>query len=145
MPTLAGFQLFILNSMGINTTVLPQNSTDIVNAYNLAIDTVNLLIANVSTNYYSLAVYNLAGDFLINFAQDQAGQTYFSGLRSTFHINDFVPGVVSTTSDESTSTALEVTEQFKNLIISDLQNLKTPYGRMYLSIAQKFGGIWGVD
>ena len=143
MPTLAGFQWFITSIMGINTTVLPANSTVITWVYNLAISTVNQSLAVAGV--YDTAVYNLAGDFLINFAQDQTGQTFFTNLRATFHINDFVAGVVSSTSDESTSTVLEIPEQFKNLTIADLQNLKTPYGRLYLSIAQKYGTLWGIS
>ncbi len=144
MPTLAGFQWFIASIMGINTTELPANSTVITWVYNQAIATVNLAITS-SPSLYEQAVYNLAGDLLINFAEDQTGQTFFADSRAKFHIYDFVAGVVSSTSDESTSTSLEVPEQFKNLTMADLQNIKTPYGRQYLAIAQKYGTLWGIS
>ena len=145
MPTLAGFQWFITSIMGINTTVLPANDSVISWVYEQALSTVNLYISYAAPNIYTQAVYNLAGDFLLNFAQDQPGQTYFAGQRQIFHLYDFVAGVVSSTADESTDTGLEVPEQFKNFTIADLQNLKTPYGKTYLGIAQKYGTLWDIS
>lgn len=145
MPTLAGFQWFILNIMGINTVVLPADSAVIGWVYQQAVATVNLAISSVAPTIYEQAVYNLAGDFLVNFAQDQPGETFFSGLRQSFHINDFVAGVISGADDTGTSGNIEVPEAFKNFTLADLQNLKTPYGRTYLSIAQKYGTLWGIS
>lgn len=145
MPTLAGFQWFITSIMGINSLVLPTNSPVIAYVYGLATSTVNTQLAAVGGDIYSQAVYNLAGDFLINYAQDQPGQTFFADTRATFHVNDFVSGVVTSAGDSSTSDSLEVPEQFKNFTLADLQNLKTPWGRTYLALAQKVGNLWGVS
>jgi hypothetical protein len=145
MPTLAGFQWFITNIMGITALVLPTNSPVIAYVYGLSTSTVNTQLAAVGGDIYSQAVYNLAGDFLINYAQDQTGQTFFSYARATFHVNDFVSGVVTSAGDSSTSDSLEVPEQFKSFTLADLQNLKTPWGRTYLALAQKVGNLWGVS
>ena len=145
-PTLSGFISFIRNVMGINTTVLPDNSPSIPLAYQIALDLVNLQLAIASSDIYTLAVYNLGGDNLINYAQDQTGQTYFTDLRAHFKIYSFVPGVIEETHDESTGQRLLNPEFMKNLTLSDLQNLKTPYGRQYLAFAQMYGPtIWGVS
>jgi len=145
MPTLTGFEWFIVNIMGINTTVLPANSPVIGWVYEQAIATVNLAISYTAPTVYTQAVYNLAGDFLVNSAQDQTGQTYFADLGQKFHLGNFVAGVIESASDESTSNSQKVPDQFARLTVADLQNLKTPWGRTYLSIAQKYGVLWGVS
>jgi len=145
MPTLAGFQWFITSIMGINSTVLPTTAPVIAWVYGQATSTVNLQLSQVAGEIYEQAVYNLAGDMLINYAQDQSGQTYFADTRKDLHINDFVAGVVSAASDESTSSTQEIPDAFKGLTLSDLQNLKTPYGRTYLGLAQKVGTLWGIS
>jgi hypothetical protein len=145
-PTEAGFVEFIRNIMRINTTVLPDNSETIPFVYEFSLATVNRALACIPAPFYKVAVYNLGGDLLVNFAQDQDGSTYFADLREKFHTFDFVAGVIQSAADESTSDALLVPDFLKNLTLSDLQNLKTPWGRIYLSIAQKYGpSIWGLS
>lgn len=144
-PTPAGFLQFIRSVMGINTTVLPDGSQSITDAYDMAVAIVNLTL-NVVPAVYTLAVYNLAGDNLVNWAMDVAGQTYFAELRKELGVNNFAAGVVTSASDESTSTSLATPDYMKKLTLSDLQNLKTPYGRQYLAFAQRYGpGAWGVS
>jgi hypothetical protein len=70
---------------------------------------------------------------------------YFAKARKAFKLNTFVPGVVSSTSDLSTSVGLDNPDFFKNLTLDQLQLLKTPWGQRYLSIAQKYGpSVWGL-
>jgi hypothetical protein len=70
---------------------------------------------------------------------------YFAKLRKDLKLNTFVPGVVSSTSDLSTSVGLDNPDFFKNLTLDQLQLLKTPYGQRYLAIAQKYGPtVWGL-
>jgi len=153
MPTIAGFLLFIRGVMGIDPLVLPDNSPAINWAYSVATMFVNQSLATVSsslnatpeTNLYTLAVYNLAADNLINYAPDQAGRTYFADLRKSFLINDFAAGVVQSASDGVTSDSLLVPDALKGLTLANLQNLKTPWGRTYLSMAQTYGALWGVS
>lgn len=145
-PTQAGFSDFIFNVMEVPAAALPADSPSIAAAYQIALATVNQALQCAVPMIYALAVYNLGADNLVNWCTDQPGQCYFKGLRKDFKILDFVPGVVSATSDEGSSASLEVPEAFKTLTIGDLQNLKTPWGRQYLAIAQKYGPtIWGLS
>ena len=111
-------------------------------------------------NMYAFAVYNLAADRLINFAEDQPndpivpntvspanpnGLQYWAWLRSKYDVLDFFPGVIQSTSDEGTSASYVVPEQFNTFSVADLQNLKTPFGRTYLGIAQSIGTVWGLS
>jgi hypothetical protein len=143
MATKAGFLAF-LRAAGFTTVVLPDASTDIDTALALSLEIVYLGILDASPLYYDQAVYNLATSNLIELAQDQTGQTFFSALRTKFNILNFVPGLISSTADENTSESLLNPEFMKKLTIADLQYLKTPYGRAYLAIAQRIGSVWGM-
>jgi len=143
-PTLAGFTSWIYSAMGITTADLPTNSPWIGYAYNDALDIVNLFINRVSPLQYTLAVYNLGGDNLINYAQDVPPSTFFYDTRRAMNITAFVPGVVSNTSDQGTGAGILNTEAMKTFTLANLQNLKTVWGRAYLAIAQRTGTVWGV-
>lgn len=72
-------------------------------------------------------------------------EQFFANIRRYFKINSFVPGIVANTSDLTTSVGLDNPDFMKNLTLEQLQLIKTPYGRRYLEIAQKYGPtIWGV-
>lgn len=164
-PTLAGFLQFVRTMMNIRPTVLPDNSPFLSMSLAVALGIVNPALrvapvpqsdgAQVPLNpltttipvhtMYDLAVYNLAADNLINYAQDQNGQCYFTDLRKELNINGFVSGIVQSASDESTSVSLVVMEAAKEFTLMNLQQLKTPWGRAYLGIAQSYGPTtWGL-
>ena len=149
-PTLEGFQAFITDVMGIDPLYLPENSPATEWAYANALMIVNPTLALVGvrspimTTLYVEAVYNLGGDNLINYAPDQPGRTYFADLRRSMNITSFAAGVVQSASDSTTSDTLSVPPALTNLTIAQLQNLKTPWGRRYLAIAQTYGTMWGV-
>lgn len=164
MATQAGFVQFIRSVMQIGTTDLPDASLAITWAYNVALGTVNTSLAlsavpntfDPSTGrqvtFYDLAVYNLAADNLVNYAidapgtaEDANGNTFFEALRFKWGVGSFSGGVVNSVSDVSTSTSLTVPDALAQLTLADLQNLKTPYGRQYLAIAQRYGTIWGLS
>ena len=145
MATRASFLAFIRGSMGITTMQLPDASTDIDAALNLALALVYAPMQNASQLIYDSAVYNLGGSNLIEFASDQTGQTFFADMRKKFNINGFVPGVIQSASDEATSESMLVPDFMKNLTMADLQYIKTPWGRTYLSYAQRIGPVWGVS
>lgn len=142
---LTDFLYFIRNEMGIPVAALPDNSVDIIVAFEVAKATVSKWFTVHSKIYYNLAVYNFGGDYLINWASDQTCGTYFADLRKTWKITSFVAGVVQSTADESTSMSLLVPDVMQGLSLADLQELKTPYGRAYLAIAQKMGSVWGIS
>lgn len=154
--TLAGYLEFIRGSMQIPTSALPDNSPAVLMTLAIAEEIVNPALRAVKSpffstlgytgpNVYELAVYNLGGDNLINFAPDQPGQTFFKDARAQFGINSFVAGVISATADEATSESLTVPDALKGLTLANLQNLKTPWGRQYLAFAMQYGTLWGIS
>lgn len=156
MVTLAGFLDFIRGNMQIPTSALPDSSPAILMALAIAESIVNPALQIVgpcavnSLGYtgpsiYDLATYNLAGDNLINFATDQPGMTFFADARTSYGINSFVAGVISSTSDNGTGETMTVPDSLKNITLQNLQQLKTPYGRQYLYFAQSFGTLWGIS
>lgn len=74
-PTLAQFQSFVANVMGISPAYLPTTSPQLQYALDHAIDVVRLILGAVPAqpgaySPYQLAVLNLAGHLLVEFAQD---------------------------------------------------------------------------
>ncbi|WP_175952873.1 hypothetical protein [Burkholderia sp. BCC0405] len=104
-----------------------------------------LVLYAVGQDYYCFAVYCLATSFLINWCPDQTNQTYFADLRKTWDITGFIGGTVASSADVSTSESLNVPEFLNGLQLSNLQQLKDPYGRQWLGMQQPLGNIWGVS
>ena len=160
-PTLAGFNLFLSNEVKIPSAALPPSSPwpgyamgqalALTNPALRIVPIPNIDAAGASLNsggwtIYALAVYNLATDILINITPDQTGFDYFAKVRKENNINGFVSGVVQSSSDEGTSVGIVVQEAAKNFTLSDIQRLKTPWGRNYLMIAQSYGpATWGIS
>lgn len=142
MPTsLSGFIGFVRSDMGITAEQVPDDSVSLSLAYGGAVEWVNQDIAVVMPSLYAVAVYNLAASFLINYGTENV----FSGLREKLNLNNFVAGVISASSDNSTSSQRLVPDFFKDLSLADLQMLQDPWGRRYLMIAQQFGSLWGLS
>lgn len=141
MPELAGFILFVRNTMGVSADALPDDDPSIGNAYALSIAWVNNDIACISAILYTQAVYNLAASFLLNFGPESV----FGQKREDLGLINFTAGVISASSDESTSQTRAVSDALKNLSLADLQQLKDPWGRWYLAIAQQYGDLWGLS
>lgn len=103
--------------------------------------TITDVIDNVHIGYH--LARNPGQAVLLSGAAAQA--LYFACARRAFRLSSFVPGVVGSTSDLSTSVGLDNPDFFRNLTLDQLQLLKTPWGRNYLAIAQKYGpGVWGL-
>jgi hypothetical protein len=108
---------------------------------------VNADIARFSGQMYVYAVYNLATDRLVNYAPDVPGQSFFKDLRGPpsknapygFNLRAWTPGVSSQVSDQGTAVGILNPEQMRLLTLAHLQNLRTPWGREYLGIAQGAG------
>lgn len=144
-PSQAGFTQFIRDSMGITTAQLPDNSEWITLAYDVAVELAYIGVVQAGfANLYTLMVYNLGGSNLVEWTPDQSGQDVFAKLREKYNLNAFVSGVIQSASDEGTSESMVVQEAAKNFTLADLQYLKTPWGRTYLSIAQRAGTLWGI-
>ena len=145
MANRIGYLAFIRGNMGIPILNLPDASTDIDTSLALAFETVNLQIQQASQLYYDNAVYNVAAHFLIENASDQTGLSYFKDLRKAWNVNQFVGGVIASTSDESTSESMTLPDFVQKMNLSELDYLKTPYGRAYMGIAQRLGFSWGMS
>jgi hypothetical protein len=147
-PNLPDFTSFVQDSMGVPVSALPASSPWFGYAFNQAMALV-IQVATVTAIEYVLAVYNCGGHILIRITPDQPGQSYFQTLRGPgaggFNLSGFTSGIVSGSSDQGTSQTLVVPEGFKNLTFGDLDFVKTPWGRQYLSYAQDFGTIWGLS
>ena len=145
VPTFAAWTTYVYSEMGITTEVLPTNSPYLNLSWDVMCNIINPGLVAIGSPIFMLACFYLASSNLINFAQDQPDQTFFSDLRKRWDINSFVSGVVSSSSDEGTSTGLLNPRAFANLTLADLQYLKDPFGRQYLAIAQRFGTLWGLS
>jgi hypothetical protein len=158
--TLAGFTEFIRTVMAVPVDALADDSIYIPMAYWPAQTLTNdnlYIVGNVEApppqtqpTIRALAVYNLAGALLIDIAQDDPtapppDDTYWSTLRASMGLNGFSPGVVQSAADQGTSTGYKVSSFFDNLTPGELQLVKSPWGRMYLTIASWYGPtIWGL-
>jgi len=173
-PTLPGFIAWIRAIMGIQTKYLPDDWPAIPWALNTALATVNKLLQIIPGPpgtcdlIYTQAVYNLAGDYLVNWSPDVTtdettdqpiwyiqpdltsdppipGQGYFQFLRNKWNLDGFVAGVVNASGDVSTNVSFTIPKGMEELTFADLQNLKTPWGRRYLELAQQVGTAWGIS
>ena len=96
-------------------------------------------------SYYAWAVYNLAGHFLVTYAQDIPPSTYFADLRAQLNLNSFTPGLIQSSQDVSTSQSFVVPNFAKDLTLGNLQMMQDPWGRAYMALAQAYGPtIWGL-
>jgi len=144
-PSLAGFENWTRAVMGLSTIVMPVNAPGYAYAYQVALDLVPLDFAKMSPDIYTLTVYNMGGSLLIQWQQDQPGQTYFEDLRRDYNMNGFVAGVISSASDVSTSQTLAVGQGLQNLDLISLQAIKNPYGRQAIAFMQSLGTLWGLS
>lgn len=153
-PTLDGFITFMQRVMGITTVVLSFTDPSIQASYDYATNIVITALQCVpsqptSPSIYATAIYNLAGDTLINIAPDGTGSnpdsTYFAGLRTLYNILGFVAGVANEANDQGTGVGITVSNVMENLSFLNLQQLKTPWGRMYLGLAGQWGPWWGLS
>lgn len=154
--SIAGFTSFIRNNMGIDSTILPDNDPVIPMALQIAVDIVNPALNDAVPDIYVLAVYNLGGDNIINFAADQPNAPvipgsdppapFFRNSRNVYNCLKFIPGVVQSASDEGTSTGYLVQDAAEQFTLANIQQLKTPWGRQYLAFAQSYGpAAWGLS
>lgn len=158
LPTLGGFVLWVRNIMGVSAAYLPDGSDVFSYAYDMAYATVNMAFLGVPGPIYQQMVYNLAGHFLVLWAQDDPNspaypyQTvdnveygYFQWIRKQNNMLGPITGTVQAASDEGTSTSLVVPDQAKNLTLAQLMLTTTPWGRFYLGYAQDPGTLWGIS
>jgi hypothetical protein len=159
--TLAGFITFVTNVLRPPAPFDPTTDPAMEFAFNFAVQWVLTDLVNVPgvvgapLTMYQIAVNNLAADTLINIAIDPNGAPivqnsepplpFWAFLRQKYNILSFIPGIVQSSGDVSTNVGYMVPKSFENYSVMDLQNLKTPFGRVYLSIAGAWGPVWGLS
>lgn len=109
----------------------------------VSLSTVNELL--VGSPLYVLAIYNLAADRLLNYANDVPNQSYFRDARKDLRLATVSVGVPSAASDQGTATGILNPEFMKTMTLADLQTLRTPWGREYMGIALSVGTLWGLS
>lgn len=144
-PTFADFVTFVRFQAGFSATALPDDSVYLQWSYDIAVETVNRTLQQVAPTVYALAVYNLATSYLVNFAMDTLPDTTFSKLRAKLNLDGPALGPVTSTSDEGTSVSVQAPDFFSELSLEELSQLRDPWGRRYLMLAQKCGSVWGLN
>lgn len=144
-PNVTDLYTFLTTVAGVPTAALPSNSAYLPWALSYAEEKTLLVLYAIGQDYYCFAVYCLATSFLLNWCPDQANQTFFADARKNMGLNGFVGGTVQSSADQSTSESLLSPEFLKGIQLSDLQQLKDPYGRQFLSMQQSLGNIWGLS
>ena len=107
-PTLAGFLTFCRTVVGIPIAAMPDADPGFATALAFAQEWIPDQIATYSPTLSTSAVYNWAASSIIQFQPDITGQVYFQGLRKSFGVTNFVPGVITTASNEATSDSVTV-------------------------------------
>jgi hypothetical protein len=157
-PTPAGFSTFVYGVVGVPVAWLPTDSVVITYAYNTALATVNPAFRCVPGPIFLQMVYNLGAHLLLSWAPDTTASPpfpfttvdnveygFFEWYRKQNNMLGFTTGIVQSASDEGTSTSMVVPDQAKNLTISQLGLLSTPFGRYYLGQAQAYNSPWGLS
>ena len=143
-PNLTDFYIYVTDQ-GVPSSDLPSNSDYLSYALNyaqevaLGIDTGVGPVISGTAGPYVMAVYNLGLHQLLKITPDQQGMTFFDDKRAEYNLTSLKSGVVLASADQATSQTLVVPEFFTNLTLSQLDLLKTPYGRMYLEYSQLYG------
>jgi hypothetical protein len=140
----ADYLAFLRLYVGIDEAFLPDTSPWIDLSLDIAVAKVNQAFTAFPP-IYVLAVYNYAADRLVNMAIDQPGKTYFADLRKQLGLNNPSPGIIQSSSDQGTSQSFMIPAWMEDMTLTNLQMLKTPWGRAYLGYAQEYGPtIWGL-
>lgn len=144
-PNATDLYTFLTTVAGVPTAALPSDSPYIAWALSYAEEMTLLVLRAVGQDFYCFAVYCLATSFLLNWCPDQPRQTYFADLRKSWNITGFVGGVVNSSADQGTSESLLSPEFLNTLTPGQLQMLKDPFGRQFLSMCAELGPIWGIS
>lgn len=144
-PTLEGFKTFVRDIMQVPGGAVPPDG--VLNmVFRLANDLVIRDLRLIDGSLYTDCVYNLAASYLLKFAQDTANSTppgYWAGVREKLGMNSGTVGLIQSSSDNGTSQSWMIPDSLKNLSLADLDAMRNPYGRFYLSIMQQYGSVWG--
>lgn len=177
-PTLAGFTAWVYTFMGVPKSALPPDSPYLQLAFDESVNIAYVglkLVKNrspprtpphaehpsyptpsarrfQSPSVYAIAVYNLAGHFLVNMANDdpdaeppQEPPNFWAALRSTLNLNSFNIGIINSASDQGTSAGQMIPDMVQKMSLFNLWLMQTPWGRTYLMLAGQWGTVWGIS
>lgn len=144
-PTLDGFTAFCRNVAGITEDVMPADDPGFQIALDVGLAWIPCVLKQISGAIYTYTVYQWGVSWLLQWQNDQPGQTFFTDMRSRYGVNNLVPGVISATADESTSTSLTVGAGLSNMDLVSLQEIKNPYGRAAVATLMALGPVWGLS
>lgn len=144
-PNATDLYTFLSTVVGVPATALPSSSPYLTWALSYAEEKTLMVLYLIGQDYYCFAVYCLATSFLLNWCPDQPGQVYFATARKDMNLTGFIGGTVQSSADQSTSESLLAPEFLSGLTLGQLQALKDPYGRQWLSMQQDLGNIWGIS
>jgi len=145
IPNLADLTTFLRSVVEIPVEALPDGSSYIQWALSYAKQFTLDAARMIGSDFYCFAVYLLAASFLINWAPDQDGQTFFQDLRQKLNLTSFKAGVVTSAGDSGTSASIVSPQWLSSLTLMQLQALQDPYGRQWLAMMQGFSPIWGMN
>lgn len=138
-PNLVDFTTYVA-SQGISTTALPATSDYLAYALDWAVArALQDTTGNVPAMSYVFACYNAGVHFLMREAPDQNGQTFFTDARKQYALGSFVAGPVLSSSDNGTSQSLAGSSAVRDLPLSAMDLIKTPWGQAFLAYQQSFG------
>lgn len=138
-PNLVDFTTYVTNQ-GVPTAALPADSPYLQYALDWAVNrALQDPTGNVPAMAYVIACYNGGMHFLIRECPDQAGQTFFQNARTQYNMTAFVAGPVVSSSDSGTSQTLAGSEAIRNLPLSAMDLIKTPWGQQFLAYQQEWG------
>lgn len=144
-PNATDLYTFLTTVAGVPTGALPSGSPYVTWALSYAEEQTLRVLCLIGRDYYCFAVYCLATSFLLNWCPDTPPSTFFADARADMKLTSFTPGVVNSAADQGTSDSLLSPDFLKGLTLGQLQALKDPYGRQWLSMQQDLGNIWGLS
>lgn len=138
-PNLADFTTYVGNQ-GISSAVLPTDSEYLQWALDWGTHrALQDTTGTMAPMEYVIACYNAGTHWLLRECPDQPGQTFFQSARTQYTLTSFVAGPVLSSSDSGTSQTLAGSDAVRNLPLSAMDLIKTPWGQAFLAYQQAFG------
>jgi len=144
--TRAGFVAFIRSArivlpnrdvVTVDSTALPDNSTDITSSYDYALARVAEIIQAFNDIDYTRAVYNLAmHDLIFN-----SNAAIFDEVKLALNLAFQKTGFVQTTSDEGTSTGMALADYLPQQNAAMMELSKTQFGLQYIAIISLYSPL----
>lgn len=138
-PNLVDFTTFVTNQ-GVTAAQLPPTSPWLQYALDYGIRVaIQDTSGCMSPWAYVLACYNGSFHWLLRNCPDQAGQTFFQDARTRYNLSLFTAGATVGSGDEGTSQTLAGSAGVRDLSISAMSFIKTPWGVQFLEYQQAYG------